>query len=584
MKLETRNYKSGQAALIAVIFMMTIMLSAIFGVIGLSLKEARVAGKNYKSRNSFFVAEAGIDDAVYRLLRGKNLSSSYTISLNGATADIDVTNISSNTRRIVSSGDASGSNRSLSANLVTGTDSVSFFYGVQVGDGGMSISNNAQVNGNVYSNGSIVGGNGAKITESATVAGGISSTPSIEWATQDSDQFFATASSNRDIAQSFMATAGGNLSKVSVYLGKVGAPSGNITLKISTDNSNKPSTSNIASATIANSSVGVTPSWIDVSFSSPPNLTNGAKYWIVLDYGSNSATNYWNWKKDSTGGYINNTGKYTSNCCSGSPVWTDVGGDLDFRVWIGGTVTSISGLTIGNSTTGSGRANLFTNTIIHGSACPNQYCVIDNPAREEMPISDGVIQDWKDAAMAGGICGPPICDSLGNLDLDNSAILSLGPIKIPGTMTLHNGVTLTMTGTIWVVGDMEISNNSTVKLTSSYGSNSGVILTDGESDIHNNAMFLGSGQTGSYIMLLGAKNAPLTNVMEVDNGSVGVIYYAPTGRIHFHNNASAKEATAYGIDMDNNSVITYESGLANVNFSSGPAGGWDIIEWKEIIP
>ena len=566
---------SGQAALIAVIFMMAIMLSAIFGVILLSLKEARVAGNNYKSRNSFFAAEAGIDDAIYRLLRGKNLSSSYAVSLNGATADINVTNVSNNTRRIISSGDASGANRALSAEIVTGTDNVNFFYGVQVGDGGLLMGNNAVVNGNIYSNGNIEGDNGAVVTGDVVVAGGISGNPSVEATTTDSNFSFATVAGNRDAAQSFTANATDRLNKISVYLGKAGSPSGNITLKIAADNGGKPATGNLASATIANSSVGATPSWIDVSFSSPPNLTNGAKYWIVLDYGSSSAVNYWNWKKDSADGYADNTGRYTSDCCSGNPVWTNAGGDLNFRTWIGGVNTKIDGLTIGTSTAGTAHANLFVNITVRGSVCPNQYCFIENPPREELPISDGVILDWKAAAAAGGTTAG---------DVIISGTQTIGPRKITGKLTVSNGATLIVGGTIWVVGDIVFDNLSIIKLAPEYDSFSGVILSDSKIDVKNNSVFSGSGEVGSHMMVLAAKDSIDEEIINVDNNSEGVIYYAGKGRIKFSNNGVAKEATSYGLILDNNATITYESGLANVNFSSGPAGGWDIIEWKEIIP
>ncbi|OGF62772.1 hypothetical protein A2662_00200 [Candidatus Giovannonibacteria bacterium RIFCSPHIGHO2_01_FULL_45_33] len=566
---------SGQAALIAVIFMMAIMLSAIFGVILLSLKEARVAGNNYKSRNSFFAAEAGIDDAIYRLLRGKNLSSSYAVSLNGATADINVTNVSNNTRRIISSGDASGANRALSAEIVTGTDNVNFFYGVQVGDGGLLMGNNAVVNGNIYSNGNIEGDNGAVVTGDVVVAGGISGNPSVEATTTDSNFSFATVAGNRDAAQSFTANATDRLNKISVYLGKAGSPSGNITLKIAADNGGKPATGNLASATIANSSVGATPSWIDVSFSSPPNLTNGAKYWIVLDYGSSSAVNYWNWKKDSADGYADNTGRYTSDCCSGNPVWTNAGGDLNFRTWIGGVNTKIDGLTIGTSTAGTAHANLFVNTTVRGLVCPNQYCFIENPPREELPISDGVILDWKAAAAAGGTTAG---------DVIISGTQTIGPRKITGKLTVSNGATLIVGGTIWVVGDIVFDNLSIIKLAPEYDSFSGVILSDSKIDVKNNSVFSGSGEVGSHMMVLAAKDSIDEEIINVDNNSEGVIYYAGKGRIKFSNNGVAKEATSYGLILDNNATITYESGLANVNFSSGPAGGWDIIEWKEIIP
>lgn len=577
--------KKGQAALIAVMFMMAIMLSAIFGVVLLSLKEARVAGENNKSRNSFFAAEAGIDDAVYRLKRGKNLSSSYAVSLNGATANINVTTVSGSEKKITSSGDASGANRALSTDLITGTDSVSFFYGVQVGDGGLDMSNNSQVNGNVYSNGNITGANGATITGSATVAGGINSAPSVQAVVTDSNFSFATISGNRDVAQSFTANATDRLNKVSVFLGKSGTPSSNLTLRIAADNAGKPDHTDITSAVIPASSIGSSVSWIDVAFSSPPNLTSGNKYWIVLDYGSNSSSNYWLWGKDSTDSYANNTGKYTSDWNSQNANWTNVGGDLAFKIWIGGISTKIDGLTIGNSTSGDGHANLFVSTTIHGSSCPNSYCYIENPPREEMPISDGVIQDWRDGGASGGICTQPTCDSNGNYNLTvNGSSASIGPMQINGNLTVSNNSTLTINGTVYVKGNIDLSNGCIIKLASGYGTLSGVILTDGTISVSNNCTFSGSGTQGSYIMLVSTKNALTSDVINIDNNAVSVIYYAGNGRIHFNNNAAAKEATAYGIDLDNGASITYESGLSNVNFSSGPAGGWDIRSWQEIIP
>ncbi|KKS96741.1 hypothetical protein A3B05_00170 [Candidatus Giovannonibacteria bacterium RIFCSPLOWO2_01_FULL_43_160] len=587
MKLKTQNQeqvrqKTGQAALIAVMLMLIIMLSAIFGASSVALKEAKVAEENKKSKLSFFAAEAGLEDAVYRLKRGKIVSSSFSILLNGATSNTTVTSAGGR-RDVYSEGDLAGNVRALNAALLN-SDGVSFYYGVQVGDGGLEMSNNSTINGNVFSNGSIVGSNGTIITGDAIVAGGINTNPSLEWAIQNSDNFFATATGNRDITQSFIANATNKLNKVAVYLGKVGNPTSNITLRINTDNGNKPSTTSIASATIQYTSVGLTPGWIGVALPSPPNITNGTKYWIVLDYGSNSASNYWNWRKDSSDNYLNNTGKYTSNCCSGNPVWTNVGGDLAFQAWIGGVNTKIDGLTIGNASSGTGRANLFVNTTIHGSACPNQYCIVENPAREEMPISAGLIQDWKDAAATGGICVQPQCDALGNLFLSNGASANLGPIKINGNLTLSNNATLTVTGVIWVAGNINVSNNCNVRLSPSYGSLSGMIVTDGTVRVSNNCVFSGSGTTGSYIMLLSAKNAPTSDVIEVNNNATGVIYYASNGRIEFENNAAAKEAVAYGIDMENGATITYETGLANINFSSGPSGGWDINSWQETLP
>src|SRR3989344_4141444 len=109
-------------------------------------------------------------------------------------------------------------------------------------------------------------------------------------------------------------------------------------------------------------------------------------------------------------------------------------------------------------------------------------------------------------------------------------------------------------------------------------------ITDGDVSVSNGVTFFGSGQAGSYFMLVSAQNDPNGVVINISNNALGVIYYANNGKIHFSNNATAKEATGYGIELDNNASITYESGLANINFSSGPSGGWDIRSWQEVIP
>ncbi len=431
--------------------------------------------------------------------------------------------------------------------------------------------NNAQVVGNVYSNGSVSGG---AVTGDVIVAGGITTDPQVEWTTDTANQFFATAASNRDAAQSFSTGSfSGSLNKVSLYLAKVGTPSNNLTVRITSDNGGKPATSDLASATISYSSVGTTASWIDVSFASPVTLSLNTKYWIVLDYGSNSATNYWNWRKDGANGYASNTGRTTSSWSSGSAVWADIGGDFEFRAWIGGTNNGISSMTIGDSTTGTGRANLFTSTSIHGSSCPNSYCIVDNPARQELPISNGVIQDWKDDAALGGVIA-------GNYSVSGTA--TLGPKKITGDLTVTNNAILIISGVLYVQGNVNLSNNCLVKLTPSYGANSGVIVADGTITVSNNCTFQGSGTVGSYVMVLSDKIDHVNPVVNISNNSAGVIYYASDGRMNFSNNASAKEATGYGIDLSNNSTVTYESGLANINFSSGPGGSFSVESWQEV--
>jgi len=567
---------AGQAVLLAIFITFLMFVAAAIGFVALVTVRAQLARQADRSEHAFIAAEAGIEDAIARIINATPIPAAYSLTLGDATADVIVAALG-NTRTITSVGSIGDAQRKLEVTIELNTQGISFFYGIQVGDGGLEMHNNSTVVGSVYSDGDIIGSNGAEITGSAIVAGGISETPAVEWATHNADHFFATASSNRDIAQSFTATASDTVPRVSVYLGKVGTPGSNLTVRLTTDNGNKPATSSLASATIDPSFVGSSPSWIDVSFSTLPSVTNGSKYWIVLDYNSNSGTNYWNWRKDTGDGYANNTGKYTSNWSSGSATWTDVGGDLAFRVWIGGTVKKIQDMVIND-----GQANSYVNTTAQGTACPNVNCPIATPPREELPISEGLIQDWRDAAASGGTCAPPTCNASGDFVLTNGATASLGPIRVPGFFTLDNNAELTVTGTIWVEGPINLSNEAIVRLDQGYGPLSAVILTDDVASISNNVEFYGSGDPASFPMLLSAKNDPSGTVINVDNNSLGVVYYANNGFIEFSNNATAKEATAYGIEMDNNAEIVYDSGLANTQFSAGPSAGWEILRWREV--
>lgn len=577
-----RNFQSGQAALITVILVLALAVVITVGINLLAVQRHIAAREQADALQSYYLAEAGIEDSLLRVISDDHTHEANTsLTLSGHTATINISETETSAT-ITSEGDVNNRIRKLSTELEKNTTGASFFYGIQVDDGGLTMANNSRVNGNVYSNGDITGGNGATITGDATVAGALDAAPAVEWTTHNSDQFFATASSNRDIAQSFTATESNTIPQVAVYLGKAGNPMNNLTLRLTNDNNGKPETSSLANTTIPFASVSTTPGWITVPFTSPPTVESGSKYWIVLDYGSNSTSNYWNWRKDNTGGYANNTGSTTGNWSAGGATWTSVNGDLAFQVWIGGTAKKIQDMVIGDATTGTGRANLFVNTTIHGSACPNQYCLIENPGRQELPIPAETIQGWKDAAETGGTCVQPQCNSSGDYELDNNAVGSLGPKKITGNLKVANGATLTLTGTVWVQGDIQLSNGCIIKLDSSYGATSGVLLTDDAVQISNNCEFEGSGDPNSYILLLSDKDDTASNVMTISNNSVGVIYYAPRGRLHFSNNAQVKEATAYGISLENGATITYESGLQNINFSSGPSGGWTFGRWQEI--
>ena len=192
-------------------------------------------------------------------------------------------------------------------------------------------------------------------------------------------------------------------------------------------------------------------------------------------------------------------------------------------------------------------------------------------ASQAFSITDAQISGWKDEALVGGVVGSQDLDGTNN---------TLGPKKIEGDLELDNNAVLTVTGTLWVTGNLVLSNGAEVKLDSSYGSGDGVIVVDGVSTLSNDAEFNGSGTSGSYIMLLSTNNTGSAIVLS--NNAGAVILYAPEGTVKLSNNAGIKQVTAKTIELQNNSTIIYESGLVNSAFTSGPSGGYSIQSWIEI--
>jgi len=224
-----------------------------------------------------------------------------------------------------------------------------------------------------------------------------------------------------------------------------------------------------------------------------------------------------------------------------------------------GTLYYVSGGTVNNCTYGS-------------------IEVLANPIdAENLPIPQEQIDTWKTEAEAGGTIS-------GNYTIYNNSSDSLGPVKITGNLTLNNNSTLTATGIIYVQGNINTYNNTTVQLDSEFGSLSGIIISDGKISTGNNVTIIGSGQEGSYLMMLSTNSSvnPSSPAIDLSNNVGGTIFYASNGAIYLHNNINIREATGYKLILDNNAVISYDVGLENVNFSSGPGGGWSVENWREI--
>ncbi len=576
MKKDFRKIKrnSGIAMMISVIFFLFISLAIIAGLVTPSVREFRNANANLNSKKSYFLAESGIEDAFYRIKNNMTIGTSETITVGSVSTTTTIADISGGKKEIASLGDTQSFERKVDLIISTGVG-VSFSYGVQTGQGGFSMDNGSSIVGSIYSNGPISGS--GSITGSATSANSaaLASDQSNGSGVPTYDVSFGNANGTQDFAQSFQVSTSEVANKVQLYVKKVGSPS-NLTIRIVNDNSGVPSATTKTSGTLSASAISTNYGWVDVPFDTNPQLDSGTTYWIVVD-ASTSASNYYKIGGNNDG-YANGASKigaYSGSWNNNSPSTLDG----FFSLYLGGISGSIDGVTVGTGSTGNAYAHTVTNATIRGTnycqtgSGNNKSCntSLADPVQVAMPVSDQNIQDWKDAAAAGGTYS-------GDYTVSGSST-TLGPKKITGNLIIDNNGILTMSGTIWVQGNLTVNNNGNMRLSSFYGTSEGVIIVDGTITIGNNASFSGSGTSGSYIMALSTSSS--TSAITLSNNAGAVTLYAANGTIDVANNGTAKSLTGYYIHLGNNSTITYDSGLANANFVSGPSGSYNISSWAE---
>lgn len=598
--------KKGLAAFLLTIIITTVIFGIAVSLSILSYGETKI-GQNVRQSNvAYFIAEAGIEDAIYRIKKFMLAPPNYTITAGNDSVDVVVSSPSRNNWVITANGNSGNAFRKLEVNLTLSTVNPEFFYGAQAGELGIVMENNSEIQGaggsagNVYSNGPIDGDAGSKITGDVFVATGMEEDQTHT--VFNEEQIFGKENPVIDLAQSFIPSVSDKLVKASVYIKRIDDP-GNRTVRILTDSAGSPSKTSLASAILQESLVGTSYGWVDVVFPSPPNLTAGTTYWLMID-ASRDSDDYWSWGKDKNQGYGNGQGKYSQDWNAAIPSWAAITGDLNFKTFMGGQQTSLEGVIV----TGDAHANTITNSQICGDA---YYQTIDgtslnflddpsnptcsdpltpgtafsgspDPPLQNMPISESNINQWKKEATDGGVSSG---------DLVVSSNMSYGPQKIVGNLLLtSNNKILTVTGTIYVTGYIDISNGSAIQCAASYGLNSCVVIADKWVHLENNGVFQGSGEEESYLMILSASNCDGSSsigcthhnaAMDIHNNAAGAIFYANDGLVYLHNGVVVSEITAKKIQLNQNAIIRYEQGLAYASFSSGPGASWGINSWKE---
>lgn len=139
------------------------------------------------------IAEAGIDKAIWELNQDSNYSGETETPFGAGEFTVSITNIDTTTKGITTTAyipdaDNPTVQTSLSIEAIQSNSVVNFPYGVQAGEGGVSVGNNTTVDGGVYSNGTVTADNNADFNGNVWVAG--LANPSEQVAFENNDTEF----------------------------------------------------------------------------------------------------------------------------------------------------------------------------------------------------------------------------------------------------------------------------------------------------------------------------------------------------------------------------------------------------------
>jgi hypothetical protein len=244
---------------------------------------------------------------------------------------------------------------------------------------------------------------------------------------------------------------------------------------------------------------------------------------------------------------------------------------------------------------GSAYYNVQVGTNAQNPVSGTRYTPSTNLPAASFPISTTTIQEWKDDINNTGTvitAADPLCSS-GTYDINTS--ISIGNVRIDCDVDIKSTAVVTLTGPIWVQGNLDFTNTVVINAHASMGRKSVPIIVDKPSnrltsskiDLQNSATFNGSGDSRSYILLLSMNNSSSLGGSEVAislkntvNGDL--LVYAADGMVDIQNSISLKEVTAHKVKIRNSAQVIYETGLADIVFEAGPGGAYALEDWRQV--
>lgn len=606
LKTLSKDRERGAALMIVVFFFVTISIAIIQSATMGAISELRTYRTLALSKAAYVAAEAGIEDVLFRTIRDMQIPSNAVIVLNDATSTVTVNDISASEREIFATGNTDSTYRKIYMKT-TKNISANLPYGAQVGEGGITLKNGAIVDGiglanaDIYSNGQISGAPGVKVYGNAISSSGLIPEPVASSTSCSNDETIGKSNPNIDYAQSFQisTTSSALLTKVTLYIQRKSNPTG-ANIRITADSSGHPATTALATQVLDNSLVATSYGWVSIAFDAPPTLDPATTYWIVLD-STQDNSKYWEWCRSAASVYPGGSPLYKQDW-STAGAWTAVAGDLNFKLTLGGGESKIDQVEVfgttkadaitGSTITGDAYYQTISGSTVTGTSFPGS----PTPPPVPLPFSSSTINQWKADAASGGVmagnCGT------GGIAGCNTFPLQLGPKQINGDLNIAGGEVLTVNGTIYVTGNIDIGSGGgvgTVNCAFAFLGNSCIIIADGFIRVRGGSILNGSGSPGSFLMMLSTKVGCLglsgsagcttnNSAIGLENSVDGALFYTTDSLIDISNLAEVTAVIGHQLQLQNNTKITYDPAVANISFTpaaTSTTGAWNINRWNE---
>lgn len=159
----------GQVMMLVTLLLLIGSMVVVGGIMALVKSQVRAITELSFSKSTYILTEGVLEEVVYRHKHAKDVASTETVTEGTVTVVTTTTNIPGG-KEILAVGTENGRVRKIKTELIEG-DGVSFSFGVQTDTGGIILENSSLVDGNVYSNGPIVGANKNLIKGTAISAG-----------------------------------------------------------------------------------------------------------------------------------------------------------------------------------------------------------------------------------------------------------------------------------------------------------------------------------------------------------------------------------------------------------------------------